>query len=699
MSNIRAIVTIAVPAVTAILGLIWYFGRKKQPAPKRLVDPPDKQRKQSQGTGGGNSAQVEIDASASKTDVLNGQTGKGSTNVPEDYVSSTNLKKSSVECLPTDKGDNTSSVTPSTESRLIAVNEEGVEKIEDLKVTNKQDVIQECVINPSFIKSCSYEKPLEVNNEAHVEDVTAEAAVQLQAVEEPVISHTLVGSAFTAPEHSSPASEQTSIADKSQDTNDINRSPSPSSLKMAIDSEENQLPDQAVTPDKLSSDVEHECSSETESQILQQVDQLKGSWHEDYPEDMEDLCEIVSTDSHDQSCENVQTSLEKSPVTAQKADNISILEKQESDSCSSKNLSPFNSKANKQLEKQQLSRSSRTGSESEKVNENSHSDSSSNCDNLSEASNDSGKGGSVQENTNTSPPDEDRLFEFNIPSDMCGLFIGTRGKTIKMISQQSGTKIRLQNNPYTRDFQICLVEGSQSGIEAACNIIKRKFPAIKFPGMDLTPAANPVIMPEIMQLSLPEGVSVDIVVSSIVDAGRLFVQQPTHPTYPSLERLNTFMNQCYMQEGAVPDIPRPIESGVICAAPMLNGWYRAQIMAVHDDCDECDIKYVDYGGYSRVSSSLLKQIRSDFMTLPFEAVECFLANITPLENEQYFSTEAAVVLEELTQGKLLQGQVVGRAEDGIPYVHVYQILGANSAVLVNREMVNRGVVRWIELLE
>ena len=65
----------------------------------------------------------------------------------------------------------------------------------------------------------------------------------------------------------------------------------------------------------------------------------------------------------------------------------------------------------------------------------------------------------MQENAGTSPPNDERIFEFNIPSDMCGLFIGTRGKTIKMISQQSGAKIRLQNNPYTRDFQICVIEG------------------------------------------------------------------------------------------------------------------------------------------------------------------------------------------------------------------------------------------------
>lgn len=110
--------------------------------------------------------------------------------------------------------------------------------------------------------------------------------------------------------------------------------------------------------------------------------------------------------------------------------------------------------------------------------------------------------------------------------------------------------------------------------------------------------------------------------------------------------------------------------GVICAAPMLNGWYRAQISAVCEESDECDIKYVDYGGFSRVQGSALRQIRweeslifilsvigkwinriyfqvgivsecnavflilfdrSDFMTLPFQACECYMANITPLQ--------------------------------------------------------------------
>ena len=53
----------------------------------------------------------------------------------------------------------------------------------------------------------------------------------------------------------------------------------------------------------------------------------------------------------------------------------------------------------------------------------------------------------------------------------------------------------------------------------------------------------------------------------------------------------------------------PISVGVICAAPIYNGWYRAQVVVSHVDCDEYDIKFVDYGGYVRMQGCQLRQIR------------------------------------------------------------------------------------------
>ena len=54
-------------------------------------------------------------------------------------------------------------------------------------------------------------------------------------------------------------------------------------------------------------------------------------------------------------------------------------------------------------------------------------------------------------------------------------------------------------------FKCCieLLSGSQSAIDRACNIIKKKFPSVKYPGMDITPInSSPVLMPEIMQVHI-----------------------------------------------------------------------------------------------------------------------------------------------------------------------------------------------------
>lgn len=52
-----------------------------------------------------------------------------------------------------------------------------------------------------------------------------------------------------------------------------------------------------------------------------------------------------------------------------------------------------------------------------------------------------------------------------------------------------------------------------------------------------------------------------------------------------------------------------LSAGVICAAPMYQGWFRAQICSYDQDTDECDIKFVDYGGYLHIKASVLRQIR------------------------------------------------------------------------------------------
>ncbi len=109
---------------------------------------------------------------------------------------------------------------------------------------------------------------------------------------------------------------------------------------------------------------------------------------------------------------------------------------------------------------------------------------------------------------------------------------------------------------------------------------------------------------------------------------------------------------------------------VVCAVPVLGGWYRALTVAVYEESDEVLVKFIDYGGYSRLPTSDLKQIRyarppppwpglccqqnrhlvalptltrtrtpcsvafsSDFTALPFQVVECYLADVKPIDGQ------------------------------------------------------------------
>lgn len=72
--------------------------------------------------------------------------------------------------------------------------------------------------------------------------------------------------------------------------------------------------------------------------------------------------------------------------------------------------------------------------------------------------------------------------------------------------------------------------------------------------------------------------------------------------------------------------------GSICAAPTENNWYRAQVLSISEETDTSVVKLVDYGGYLTVDNDQLKQIRSDFMTVPFQATEAVLAFVKPANN-------------------------------------------------------------------
>ncbi|KAF5902407.1 A-kinase anchor protein 1, mitochondrial-like isoform X1, partial [Clarias magur] len=267
------------------------------------------------------------------------------------------------------------------------------------------------------------------------------------------------------------------------------------------------------------------------------------------------------------------------------------------------------------------------------------------------------------------------LWNIEVPAHLVGRLIGKKGKYISSLKQSSGAKIYVSTLPYTFEFQICHIEGSELQVEKALALIRKKFKDLDLSNHlnSLQPAVvHPV--PITSWLLLPQDGTVEVIVPRVEAANYLFVQQHTHPTYYGLSSLSEQMLYCYSHSGC-PSLPTPVEAGVLCAAPSPNGaWWRAQVIQHYKDSDIVQIRYVDYGGYVTVNLSCLKQIRSDFVTLPFQASEVMLENIAPLPGKGRFAIEAKEALEELTQGIPLIMKVTG-SQSGLPLVHLWRHAG------------------------
>ncbi|XP_036854960.1 A-kinase anchor protein 1, mitochondrial [Manis javanica] len=289
------------------------------------------------------------------------------------------------------------------------------------------------------------------------------------------------------------------------------------------------------------------------------------------------------------------------------------------------------------------------------------------------------------------------IWEIEVPKHLVGRLIGKQGRYVSFLKQTSGAKIYISTLPYTQNIQICHIEGSQRHVDKALNLIGKKFKELNLTNIYAPPLPSLALpsLPMTSWLMLPDGITVEVVVVNQVNAGHLFVQQHTHPTFHALRSLDQQMFLCYSQPG-IPTLPTPVEITVICAAPGMDGaWWRAQVVASYEETDEVEIRYVDYGGYKRVKVDVLRQIRSDFVTLPFQGAEVLLDSVMPLSDNDQFSPEADAAMSEMTGNAALLAQVTSYSPTGLPLIQLWSVIG-DEVVLINRSLVERGLAQWVD---
>uniref|UniRef100_A0A182RFT5 Tudor domain-containing protein n=1 Tax=Anopheles funestus TaxID=62324 RepID=A0A182RFT5_ANOFN len=312
-------------------------------------------------------------------------------------------------------------------------------------------------------------------------------------------------------------------------------------------------------------------------------------------------------------------------------------------------------------------------------------------------SEDSGKGSSPPHSVGPSAS----MYEFLVPAFLVAGVLGKDGSFVKHIKKKTGANVIIKRNPDTHVSKICTLDGTQQEIQDALRVIRDKFPLKRFPTLTLQrieiSRVETVIPISLMNdtcssLPLVEGINNDVAISCIINVGHLFVHQPLHPTHLTLNSMQNSLNQSYTANEA-PVLPEIIPNAV-CVAFVAENWYRAQVVQHMPESNLVLVKYLDYGGFSMLPPLNLRQIRTDFISVPFQSIECVLSNIQPIDDS--WSVEATEQFRRLTNNAIMQAQVAGYTEEGVPEIYLFSSIAKDNVIFINQEMVARGYARWID---
>ncbi|XP_015175799.1 PREDICTED: KH domain-containing protein akap-1 [Polistes dominula] len=320
----------------------------------------------------------------------------------------------------------------------------------------------------------------------------------------------------------------------------------------------------------------------------------------------------------------------------------------------------------------------------------------------SEGSTDSGKGGSIE--GQMKEDGTTYVYEFVIRNDLVGKLIGRHGSFLQNIHSKSGVHIVVKRHPISMNDRICTIQGSNNGICIALDIIRRKFPEKKYPDLTLQQIIPMAIVSEVIpmipmtrQLTLIEEVNNDASVCYVMKPNRLFLQLPTHPTYPMLRILDANMSELYNTKA--PPVADEIMKGLVYAAPIDDGkWARVCVVDPDPYGQTTLVRLVDHGGYRTYPNSSLRKIRTDFLSLPFQAIEVFLANVKPKKGEWH--PDSLRVIEQIVTGKVGLAQIAAYIDTEV-HVNLFFNIIKYGIISVADELIARGYaepVSWEECL-
>ncbi|XP_076618490.1 tudor and KH domain containing protein papi isoform X1 [Colletes latitarsis] len=281
-------------------------------------------------------------------------------------------------------------------------------------------------------------------------------------------------------------------------------------------------------------------------------------------------------------------------------------------------------------------------------------------------------------------------YEMYIPHKTCRRIIGRGGEVINQIQATSSAKLIIESNNASYNSngdRRVIIKGTAEQIAAALLQIEEKVreetqartkleasTAARLPRGKLSPRNTAVNATEHLQstelpaLQVTDG-TMEIYVSAMESPSQFWVQVVGSGT-TALDNLVLDMTVYYNEnENRELHALRNVTLGQIVAAKFSfdEQWYRAEVISAPEG-EQCEVYFVDYGDHEVVQLDSVLELRTDFLSLRLQAIECSLANIKPRDGE--WSTEACdrfAELISLAQWKLLVAKVKGYKERAIGY--------------------------------